>query len=257
MFEFKGVSFEREDALILKEIDWQMKKGEHWAILGLNGSGKTTLLKMLNGYLWPSKGELTVLGHRFGKTSIPELRKNIGWISSDLQEQLRAHDIAEDIVLSGKFASIGVWVPTTSGEKNKAKQTLIECGGEHLIGKKYGILSQGEQQLVLIARALMANPSLLVFDEPCNGLDLFARDALLKRIDTIGQKKSDIGLIFVTHYIEEIPEAFDNVLLLKEGEIFAKGKRDDMFQPELLSQFYDEKVNVVELAPNRITITLE
>lgn len=257
MFEFKGVSFARGDTLILKEIDWQMKKGEHWAILGLNGSGKTTLLKMLNGYLWPSTGELTVLNHKFGKSSIPDLRKNIGWISSDLQGQLRPQDVSEDIVLSGKFASIGVWVPTTNEEKESAKQMLIQCGGENLIGKKYGILSQGEQQLVLIARALMAEPELLVFDEPCNGLDLFAREALLKRIDHIGQKKNNIGMIFVTHYIEEIPEIFDNVLLLKEGGIFAKGKREEIFQPELLSRFYDEKVNVVELAPNRLTISLE
>lgn len=185
MIRFEEVSFQRENKQILHNLNWRMKRGENWAILGLNGSGKTTLLKMITGYLWPSSGNVSVLGETFGQTSIPELRKRIGWISTDLQNRLRSSDLAEEIVLSGKFASVGVWEKTTKKQQETAMLILKDCGGETLIGKKYSVLSQGERQIVLIARALMAQPELLIFDEACNGLDLFARDALLKRIENV------------------------------------------------------------------------
>lgn len=254
LLDFQDVSFKREDRQILKQLDWQMADDDNWAILGLNGSGKTTMLKMITGYLWPSSGELTVLGERFKHTSIPELRKRIGWISTDLQYRLRDSDRAEEIVLSGKFASIGVWEKTTSADKKRAQEILIKCGGEKLVGKRYAVLSQGERQLILIARALMAEPELLIFDEPCNGLDLFARDALLKRIDRIAAKSSQTGLIFVTHYIEEIPQCFNKVMLLKEGKIFATGDRSEIFQPAVLNDFYESKVDITVLDDQRFSI---
>src|SRR5699024_903683 len=128
LIEFEGVNFNRGQQKILRNLNWQMADDDNWAILGLNGSGKTTMLKMITGYLWPSNGELTVLGERFKHTSIPELRKRIGWISTDLQHRLRENDLAEEIVLSGKFASIGIWQEVTQADKNKAKETLKNCG---------------------------------------------------------------------------------------------------------------------------------
>ncbi|MGY3703035.1 molybdenum ABC transporter ATP-binding protein [Vagococcus martis] len=250
----QNVSFIREKECILQEINWQMSPGENWVILGLNGSGKTTLLKMITGYNWPSNGELTVLGETFGKTSIPDLKKKIGWVSSDLKHRINSNDVSENIVLSGKFASIGIWEKTTKDEEDLAKHILIRCGGKALIGKKFGILSQGQQQIVLIARALMAKPELLIFDEPCNGLDLFARQSMLDRIDHIAQEKQTKGLIFVTHYIEEIPASFDHILLLKDGKIFAKGLKSDVLTPDLLTRFYDNAVEVIKLPDNRLTI---
>ncbi|HLQ41134.1 MAG TPA: ABC transporter ATP-binding protein [Tetragenococcus sp.] len=254
LIEFEGVNFNRGQQKILRNLNWQMADDDNWAILGLNGSGKTTMLKMITGYLWPSNGELTVLGERFKHTSIPELRKRIGWISTDLQHRLRENDLAEEIVLSGKFASIGIWQEVTQADKNKAKETLKNCGAEKLIGKKYAVLSQGERQLVLIARALMADPELLIFDEPCNGLDIFARDGLLKKIDQISVTSAQTGLIFVTHYIEEIPQCFNKVMLLKDGQIFAAGDRKDIFQISVLNDFYESKVEITALADQRFSI---
>src|SRR5699024_8161528 len=163
-------------------------------------------------------------------------------------------DLAEEIVLSGKFASIGIWQEVTQADKNKAKETLKNCGAEKLIGKKYAVLSQGERQLVLIARALMADPELLIFDEPCNGLDIFARDGLLKKIDQISVTSAQTGLIFVTHYIEEIPQCFNKVMLLKDGQIFAAGDRKDIFQISVLNDFYESKVEITALADQRFSI---
>ena len=256
MIKFENVSFTQENKHILKNIDWEINSHENWAILGLNGSGKTTLLKLINGYIWPTSGKLTVLNEVFGKTSIPDLRKRIGWISTDLQYRLNRYgsQLAESIVLSGKHASIGVWVKTSIEEEKLAIDILTSCGGEHLIGKKYDTLSQGERQIVLIARALMANPELLILDEPCNGLDLFARDRLLKRIEGISEKEKNTGLIFVTHYIEEIPKCFSHVLLLKEGEIFAKGKKEDIFQEEILTLFYEKPIEIRPWGDNQLTI---
>lgn len=257
MFKFEKVFYRQEDFEILKDISWEMKYGEKWAVLGLNGSGKTTLLKMLNGYLWPSSGNLEVLHHVFGATSIPELRRKIGWISYDLQRQFREHEYAEHIVLSGKFASIGVWENVTDLDREQAKDILIGCGGYELIGKRFAILSQGERQIVLIARAMMANPELLILDEPCNGLDLFARERLLKRVDSLAIDNQALGLIFVTHYIEEIPRSFDKVLLLREGEVFAQGNRDELFTEEVLTEFYQAPIKIEYLKDGRIIVLPE
>ncbi|MGX6969442.1 ABC transporter ATP-binding protein [Vagococcus bubulae] len=250
----KNVKFIREQKPILSDINWQMNDNENWAILGLNGSGKTTLLKLITGYEWPSSGDLTVLNQPFGKTSIPDLKKRIGWVSSDLRKRIKEHEVAERVVLSGKFASIGIWEDVTESDKKLAIDMLSLCGGKELIDKPYGVLSQGQQQIVIIARALMAKPELLIFDEPCNGLDLFAREAMLDKINTIANEQQTKGLIFVTHYIEEIPTCFNHVLLLKNGQIFAKGLTKDIFNEDLLSQFYDNDVDIIQLADNRITI---
>ncbi|MGX4686064.1 ABC transporter ATP-binding protein [Vagococcus sp. JNUCC 83] len=250
----QNVSFIREKHPILQHIDWQMRKDENWAILGLNGSGKTTLLKLITGYDWPSSGQLTILGETFGNTSIPDLKKKIGWISSDIKQRIRPYDVAEDIVLSGKFASIGIWEKTTAEDKQLAKDILINLGGTLIIGKKFGVLSQGQQQLVLIARALMAQPELLIFDEPCNGLDLFAREFILSQINQLASNKTTKGLIVVTHYIEEIPTSVDHVLLLKQGQIFAQGLKSDLFKPDILTEFYDHSVDVIKLTDEQFTV---
>ncbi len=221
MFEFSQVSYERKNATILSNINWKVNTGEHWALLGLNGSGKTTLLQLLNGYIWPSKGRISVLGETFGQTALPELPKSIGWVSKALEQQLKNSDTSEKIVLSGKYASIGLYISPTSDEWNLAKQVLTEAGGKNLIGKSYQILSQGERQIVLIARALMAKPRILILDEPCNGLDLFARESLLYKIEQLAQKEEAPSIIFVAHHSEEISPSFKKTLLLRNGRIFA------------------------------------
>ena len=254
MIRFDHVNVIREKRKILNDINWHVKKGEHWAILGLNGSGKTTLLQLLNGYLWPSSGKLVVLGETFGKTAIPELRKRIGWVSSALQQQLNPNDIAENIVLSGKFASIGVWTIPTESEKRQALNLLIKCGGKELIGFRYGILSQGQQQIVLIARALMAEPEILILDEPCNGLDLFAKEKLLEDIQRIADEPEGPTMIYVTHHTEEILPFFTKLLLLKDGTIYKTGKTSELLKPDILNDFYGKSVQTMKMSNERLAV---
>ncbi|EAF2258165.1 ABC transporter ATP-binding protein [Listeria monocytogenes] len=254
MFAFENVYLKRDNKTILSDINWVVNEKENWAILGLNGSGKTTLLQLLNGYLWPSSGRLQVLGHIFGQTSLPELRKSIGWVSNAFDHQLKDYELSEQIVLSGKFASIGIYAKVTADELALAKKWLIDCGGISLIGKPYKILSQGERQIVLIARALMASPKLLILDEPCNGLDLFAKERLLERIKKIAELPESPTMLFVTHHTEEILPCFDNIILLRDGEITHHGKTENLLTEEVLQDFYQKPVELIRIKDGSIAV---
>lgn len=253
-FEFKNVSFIREKKELLKNINWSIDTSENWAILGLNGAGKTLLLQLISGYSWPSKGKLTVLDQIFGQSSIPELQRRIGWVSTALSYRIKTYDTAEKVVLSGKFASIGIYQNYSQQELDQAKQLLIDAGAKALIGKQYGILSQGERQLVLISRALMAKPELLILDEPCNGLDLFARQQLLQQITQIAEAKEHPTLLYVTHHTEEILPCFNHLMLLKNGEIFAQGLQEDLFTEKTLATFYDDPIQIIPLKDGHVAV---
>ncbi len=244
ILSFENVSLIKGERQILNKISWTIKEKENWAVLGLNGAGKTTLLKMIHGDVWPTEGTLEVLGGVFGHTNIPALKRRIGWVSTALQDWLHPGDLVEEIVLSGKFASIGLYESYAPVEMEEAKARLTKLGGAKLIGKPYRVLSQGERQLVLIARALMARPELLILDEPCNGLDLFAREALLAKISEIAAAPTSPALLLVSHYTEELLPCFDNVLLLKKGRIYASGKRQELLNQETLTHFYGAPLEV-------------
>ena len=154
----QNVSWRIDGKYILKEINWTVNKGEHWAIIGLNGSGKTSLLNLITGYNWPSKGEISVLGRHFGEYDIRELRKRIGLVSSFFQEKFYAAETAEEIILSGKFATIGLYDRTNRKDAETAVRLLKKMQCAHVAKQEYRTLSQGEKQKVLIARALISSP---------------------------------------------------------------------------------------------------
>ncbi|MBP2077011.1 ABC transporter ATP-binding protein [Oceanobacillus polygoni] len=254
VIHMQDVTWRREGEHILSNINWQVSQGEHWAVLGLNGSGKTTLLNMINGYTWPTTGKVSVLNQLFGKTDIRELRKSIGWVSSSLQEKIKGTDYTEDIVVSGGFASIGLYDTPTEENYHKANQIMKQLGCDYLIGRTYQTCSQGEKQKLLIARGLMASPELLILDEPTNGLDFISREGLLAAINQLALQEEAPTIIFVTHHIEEILPIFSNSLLLRQGTIFDKGKSVDVLTDSNLSRFYDIAVNV-EWQKNRAWMT--
>lgn len=238
IIDIQKVTWKR-DKTILKDVSWQVTQGEHWCLVGLNGSGKTTLLNIINGYNWPTSGNVRVLGHAFGQYDLRELRKEIGWVSSSLQMRLYGNETALEIVLSGKFASIGLYEQTEEKDVEEAIQLLTFLGCRNLMNQTYDTLSQGERQRVLIARALMASPKLLILDEPCTGLDLFAREQLLNMIEKISRQPDAPTLIYVTHHIEEILPCFNKTLLLKGGEVFHAGCTEEMLSSDMLSRFFD------------------
>ncbi|WP_071394610.1 ABC transporter ATP-binding protein [Bacillus tuaregi] len=245
VLHMENVSLKRDGAWILQNVSWDIKKGEHWVLFGLNGSGKTAILNMLNAFHFPSNGQVTVLGKKFGKTYLgEELRKRIGFVSSALQEKLHQHDNAFEIVLSGAFASIGLYDRPTDRMRERAIDLLKQLGCFEYANRNYNTLSQGEKQRVLIGRALMAEPELLIFDEPTNGLDFIAREQLLDTIQAIAQRPDSPTMIYVTHHVEEILPVFNKTLLLKKGQVFSAGNTEKMISSQQLSEFFNIPVTV-------------
>ncbi|MCP3747597.1 ABC transporter ATP-binding protein [Paenibacillus sp. A3M_27_13] len=255
VIELNNVSWKRDNRTILDQINWQVAEGEHWAVLGLNGSGKTTMLNMINGYIWPTTGSVGVLGHTFGDVDLRELRKSIGWVSSSLQERINGSQRTQDVVISGKFASIGLYDQTTDTDYEQAVQLMTQLGCAHLVDRLYQGCSQGEKQKVLIARALMASPKLLILDEACNGLDFFSREALLDSVRQLSESPASPNLLYVTHHIEEILPMYTHTILIRRGTVFAKGKTTDILSSETLSAFFETPVQV-EWRQNRAWLSM-
>jgi len=234
----KNVRFVRKRKLILDDISWDIKPGEHWVVLGANGSGKTTLLQILAGYLWPTSGDVTVLGEHFGEVDLRALRRKIGWVGSFLQAQVPPSQSPLEFIVSGKYASLGIFDKPEAEDFEEAARLAarLECG--KILDLPYAVLSQGEKQRLLIARALIHKPRLLILDEPCGGLDLVSREQLLATLESLGRTPDGPAMILVTHYLEEIMPAFSHVFLLKSGRCAAKGKKDRILKGDLLSEAF-------------------
>ena len=244
IIDFQHVFYRRSGKEILSDVTWQVQEGEHWIILGLNGAGKTTLLNMLNGYIFPSEGYAKVLEYTFGESIIADLRKSIGWISNALQQDIPPNDTSLEIVLSGKFASIGLWDQVTDEDIAQADAIIDKLGITALRDRSYSGLSQGERQKVLIGRALISDPRILIFDEACNGLDIFAKKEVYELIGMLSQEQKTI--LYVTHNTEEILPIFNKALLLKNGQVHSEGTREAVIQLENLQDFYGAAVEVFE-----------
>lgn len=246
ILNMQHVTVKREEQYLLKDFNWQIKDGENWVLFGLNGAGKTTILNLINAYYFPLEGEINVLGLQFGKTYLRErLRKQIGYVSSALKEMLHPDDSAFEVVLSGAYASIGLYEKPTEEVREKAIDMLKRLGCFDYADRNFETLSHGEKQRVLIGRALMAEPRLLILDEPTNGLDFIAREQLLEAIENIAASENAPSIIYVTHYVEEILPPFNKTLLLKEGTVFAAGDTSEMIESKQLSTFFDLPVEVL------------
>jgi len=244
-----GLTLVREGNRILDGIDWQVAPKEHWVILGANGSGKTSLLSTLTGYVTPTDGEIEVLGQCYGTSNWPELRKQIGIVSSSVRQQMADTEPALLSVLSGKYAMIDYWGRVKSADREEALEILRQTDCLHLAERPWRVLSQGERQRVLIGRALMARPRLLILDEPCAGLDPVARESFLQFIDRLttphAGKVAPPTLILVTHHVEEIVNGFSHVLAIKAGRVLASGERATVLKSAILSEAFGEPVRLV------------
>lgn len=255
VLEMQGLGFKAGNRYILKDIDWQVKKGEHWVVFGMNGSGKTTLLSIAAGFLNATHGTMEVLGEEYDDDNILDIRRRIGWVSGSFYDKHLFKESVLDIVLAGKFGTLGLDYDITDQDVRRAKGLLRELRLGSKIDYPFDFLSKGERQNVLIARALMNNPELLILDEPCTGLDVFSREYLLSTIRELAQT-TDITIIFVTHHTEEILDVFPNSLLLQNGKIYANGQTGDLFSSEQLSAFLDYPVQV-SWQEQRIHVELE
>jgi len=248
------VGYRQQNIDILADIDWRIEAGQHWAVLGPNGSGKTTLLRIVCGYLWPTSGRVLRLGREL--IDLAELRRRIGWISSGMIADIPAHDTGLETVVTGRFAQIGLkHLPSfgpTEADFADAAAELARLGCDSLAEKPFGVLSQGERQQVLIARARMAKPLLLVLDEPCAGMDPGVRERFLSWLnERLGDPDAPTSIL-VTHHIEEIVPAIPNTLVLANGRIHSSGRTCDVITRDAIETVYDTRLSRIESCGGRL-----
>ncbi len=244
ILEISNLRIERSGVKILDGLSWRVARGQHWVILGANGSGKTSLLSALTGYLMPTGGEIFLLGKIYGQSDWRELRKKIGLVSSSVRQMMADDEPALETVASGKYAMIDFWGHVSRSEKAQAMKLLRQVECEYLAERPWRVLSQGERQRVLIGRALMAKPRVLILDEPCAGLDPAAREHFLQFIQRLGARKNSPTLVLVTHHVEEIMPVFSHLLVLKSGKVLAAGKKPAVLNSKNLSQTFGAKVKL-------------
>ena len=235
VLKVSGLGVRRGSTAILEGVDWTVRKGEHWIILGANGSGKTSILSALTAYLTPTTGDIELLGHTYGQTNWPELRMKLGLVSSAIRQMMPDAETALMAVISGKYAMIDYWGRVTPADRARARRILRQIECTYLAERPWVFLSQGERQGVLIGRALMADPKVLILDEPCAGLDPAAREHFLQFIERLGQRSRGPSLILVTHHVEEIMPVFSHVLVLKKGRVVASDEKSGVLNSKTLT----------------------
>jgi iron complex transport system ATP-binding protein len=214
----------RDGRSILGPLSWQISEGERWVVLGPNGAGKSTLFQLLAAQSHPSSGKVSILECELGKVDIFELRPRIGFVSSTLVEQVPEGEKVLDLVMTAAYAIVGRWQEEYDlWDESRAISLLTILGVRDLRERIFSTLSEGEKKRVLIARALMPNPELLLLDEPASGLDLGGREDLLIRLRELAQDPTSPATVIITHHVEEIPQGTTHILLLKDGEIVAIG----------------------------------
>jgi iron complex transport system ATP-binding protein len=254
LIELDHVSYRQGDVEILCDVSWRLDRARHWAVLGPNGSGKTTLLRIACGYLWPTCGVVRRRGEEL--VDLGELRRSIGWVATDLAANIPPRERAIETVVSGKFAQIGLKrlgeMQPTEADFVAARRLLGEMQCEGLADKRFRVLSQGERQQVLVARARMVDPLLIVLDEPCAGMDPGVRERFLAWLNGVASRANSCAMILVTHHVEEIMPAFESTLVMRDGRLAAAGRTAEIVTAELLEDVYG--VNVTELlkADNRL-----
>ncbi|MDG0789556.1 ATP-binding cassette domain-containing protein [Cohnella ginsengisoli] len=254
MIELKNIVWRREEREILRGVDLTVKAGERWVLLGRNGCGKSTLLEMITGYLFPTSGTVDILGNRYGRVDVREVRKKIGNIGPSLIEKLIPRDPVWEIVVGGMNAYLRIYEEISEEIKARALAELDRVGLGSRAGQPFGTLSQGERKKALLARTMMADPQLLIMDEPCAGLDLFEREKFLDSLESLSKRVE--GILYVTHHIEEIVPLFTHVALMAEGRIIAAGPKREVLTAELLRDAYEVPVNV-RWVEDRPWITVE
>jgi iron complex transport system ATP-binding protein len=256
----RDVTVRRGTSTLLTGVDWTVRDGESWAVLGSNGAGKTTLLQVAATMLQPTSGEVEVLGERLGPGSevdVYELRPRIGLASPSVGERMPAAELVRDAVVTAGYAVIGrgneYYDPA---DDERALRILEQLGCRRIAERPYGSLSDGERKRVQIARALMTDPELLLLDEPAAGLDLGAREALLRRLTRVMADPGGPVLVMVSHHVEEIPPGITHVLLLRDGAVVAAGPIAEVLTGAGLSRCFSLPLAVEQVGAGRYSAQL-
>lgn len=239
------VAVVRDGRAILDGVDWQIDTGQRWALLGPNGSGKTTLLKVAAMELLPTRGTVTVLGNRYGHCDARSVRRRIAFVSGAVVRSIRPTLAAHDVVLTGRFGALEPWWHEYDEVDHGQAEKLLQAGGVgHVSGQPFGLLSEGERQQVLLARSLMGQPELILFDEPAAGLDLGARERLITNLARLAGDPNRPPMALVTHHVEEIPPGTTHVMLLRSGQVKAVGPVAEVLVDEVVSACFGLTVTI-------------
>ncbi|HEX3627657.1 MAG TPA: ATP-binding cassette domain-containing protein [Verrucomicrobiae bacterium] len=244
VLDISNLKIQRGGVTILEGVNWRVERGQHWAILGANGSGKTSLLSALTGYLMPTAGDIVLLGMKYGQADWRELRKQIGIVSSSVRQMMADEEPALETVVSGKYAMIDFWGEMSRADKSLGLKLLRQIECLYLAERQWRVLSQGERQRVLIGRALMTRPRVLILDEPCAGLDPAAREHFLQFLQRLGSGRNAPALVLVTHHVEEIMPVFSRALILKNGTVLAAGEKSETLTEKNLSDAFEAKLKL-------------
>ncbi len=242
------VDLVRDDRLLLDQVSLTIRAGEHWALLGPNGAGKSTLLQILATYAFPTRGQVDLLGYRLGRVDVFSLRPWIGHVSP--HHRVDPHATVREVVLTGVTGTIRLVQrrDTSAAELSRAKALTELMGLRGRGDAQWRVLSAGERSRVLIARALMAEPRLLLLDEPAAGLDVAGREQLLASLDGLRQRQPELASVLVTHHLEELPASTTHALLLRQGRTVAAGVAGDVLTTELASACFGHPVAVTRYA---------
>ncbi|HLT68865.1 MAG TPA: ATP-binding cassette domain-containing protein [Acidimicrobiales bacterium] len=228
-----------EPVTLLDGLDWTVRPGERWVVLGPNGAGKTTLLRVASLHAHPAAGRVEVLGHELGRVDVRRLRRRIGLVSPALADVLRPDIPAVDVVMSAREAALETWWHDYGpDDRAHALELLARTGTEALAERRFGTLSSGERQRVLLARSLWGDPGLVLLDEPTAGLDLGGREDLVARLAALARDPATPPTVLVTHHVEEIPPGFTHALLLRDGRAMAAGPLAEVLTADALGRLF-------------------
>ena len=245
VLELDDVSVRRGSRTILGPLTFRINQGERWVVLGPNGAGKSTLLQILATRIFPTTGRVTLLDKQMGRVDLFELRTRIGICRALIAEDIPYEENVRDVVLTAAYAVLGRWNEAYDlWDESRAVALLTTFGVREFADRSYGTLSEGERKRVQIARALMADPELLLLDEPAAGLDLGGREDLLKRFSIFAADPLAPASILVTHHIEEIPTGTTHAMVLKDGQIAISGPISDVITSEHMSALFDLPMEV-------------
>jgi iron complex transport system ATP-binding protein len=239
------ISLEIDNNRILDDVSWQVGANERWVVLGPNGAGKTTLLRIAALYLHPTTGTVDVLGQRLGHTDVRTLRENIAFSSPALAARLEPSMTAAEVVMTARYAALAPWWHQyTDADRARAITLLVRFRCKPLADHRLPTLSAGERQRVLLARTLMNDPGIVLFDEPTAGLDVGGREELVADLAKWAKDSNRPPIVLVTHHLEEIPPAFTHALLLKSGKVLEQGAIEEVVTSKALSEAFSLPLDV-------------